>query len=128
MIRMLAISLLALSLYAQGPQKGIHVDLPAAPNAMTFPDADNADAQIITVTRDGGLFFGSQPMTWSQLETKIMDPRKGIFIKADALAPYATVIKLAAALNATLLTQPETSSFGKRIPTGVTVHGASAQP
>jgi biopolymer transport protein ExbD len=60
-----------------------------------MPDADNQDAWIVAVTADGNLYFGTDPVTPSQLADKMKSrPRRrtqNLYIKADALASFATV-------------------------------------
>src|SRR5258708_33194229 len=62
-----------------------------------MPDADNADAWIITVTADGQFYFGIDPLTPAVLrERMIRTPRKRmqrLYIKADGRASFASVQK-----------------------------------
>jgi biopolymer transport protein ExbD len=82
---------------AQVLQKGVSVKMAGANNAQPMPDADNADAWIITVTADGRLYFGVDPVTPADLQQRmIRTPRKRsqrLYIKADARASFASVQK-----------------------------------
>jgi biopolymer transport protein ExbD len=63
-----------------------------------MPQADSEDAWIVTVTADGKLFFGADPMTPEELTNwMITHPRNRdarLYIKADARAPFAGVQKV----------------------------------
>lgn len=86
---------------AQVLQRGVSVNMAGATNAQPMPDADNADAWIVTVTAEGHLYFGIDPVTPAALQQRmIRTPRKRsqrLYIKADARASFASVQK---ALNA----------------------------
>ena len=86
---------------AQALQRGVSVKMAGANNAQPMPDADNADAWIVTVTAEGQLYFGVDSLTPAALQQRmIRTPRKRtqrLYIKADARAPFASVQK---ALNA----------------------------
>jgi biopolymer transport protein ExbD len=76
-------------------QRGVGVQLAATSTASPMPDADSSDAWIVAVTADGTLFFGVDPVTPSELADKMKSrPRRrnqNLYIKADALAPFAAV-------------------------------------
>lgn len=86
---------------AQVLQKGVSVKMAGANNAQPMPEADNADAWILTVTAEGQLYFGIDPVTPAALQQRmIRTPRKRsqrLYIKADARASFASVQR---ALNA----------------------------
>ena len=44
-------------------QRGVSVQMAVTSNATSVPDADSNDAWIVTVTADGSLYFGADPMT-----------------------------------------------------------------
>lgn len=103
---------------AQAMQQGISVELAPTSSAVPVPDADKQDALIITVTDTGKLYFGITPVApdslAAQLKGRLSQRSQSLYIKADARAPYACVVKvLDAARRAdvsavTLLTlQPE---------------------
>ncbi len=76
-------------------QKGVSVTMANASNAQPMPEADNADAWIVTVTASGQLYFGVDPLTPSALQERMVrSPHKRgqkLYIKADARAPFASV-------------------------------------
>lgn len=78
-------------------QQGVSVKMAGASNAQPMPEADDADAWVITVTADGQLYFGVDPVTPAALrERMIRTPRKRtqrLYIKADARASFASVQK-----------------------------------
>lgn len=78
-------------------QPGVSVKMAGANNAQPMPEADDADAWIVTVTADGQLYFGVDPLTPGALrERMIRTPRKRsqrLYIKADARASFADVQK-----------------------------------
>ena len=82
---------------AQAMQKGISVQLAPTSSAVPVPDADNQDALIITVTDTGRIYFGIDPVTPDSLEEKLKghpSRSQSLYIKADARAPYACVVKV----------------------------------
>jgi biopolymer transport protein ExbD len=107
---------------AQSMQKGISVELASTSSAMPVPNADNQDALIITVTDTGRLYFGVDLVTPKTLAEKLKTlPSRDttLYIKADARAPYASVVKVVDAAHTTgvagvtLLTiQPKTTQAG----------------
>ena len=90
----------ALCASAQSPalRKGVSVQMAVTRNASPMPEADNEDAWIVTVTADGKLFFGADPMTPEELtQWMTTHPRNRdatLYIKADARAPFASVQKV----------------------------------
>lgn len=109
---------------AQAVQKGISVELARTSSAVAVPDADNQDALIVTVTESGKLYFGIDPVTVESLVGKLKGAsRRTVYVKADARAPYASVVKVldaartAEVAGVTLLTtQPKTASGGALVP------------
>jgi biopolymer transport protein TolR len=102
-------------------QAGISVEMPVTRNASPVPEADQEDALIVTVRDDGSVYLGVTTIRldalagelWSSLSRQ---PDKRLYIKADARAPYATVVKVidtataAGSQRTVLLTaQPESS-------------------
>lgn len=108
---------------APAMQKGISVELVRTSSAVPVPDADNQEALIIAVSGSGGLYLGIDPVTPEALAEKLKAGRsqhaQTLYIKADAKAPYASVVKVldaahaARVLSVTLLTtRPETTQVG----------------
>jgi biopolymer transport protein TolR len=114
---------------AQVMQKGISVELAATSSAVPVPDADNQDALIITVSGTGELYLGIDPVTPDTLAEKLTgrSRTRNIYIKADAKAPYASVVKVVDAAHtagltkiALLTTQGKASQPGKlSVPEGI---------
>jgi biopolymer transport protein ExbD len=91
-------------------QKGISVEMAAANNARPWPQADDADAWIVTVDDAGRLYFRADPVTPEGLKQwMIRHPRRReqkLYIKADARALYASVEKALNAANAAEFAAP----------------------
>ena len=84
---------------AQTMQKGISVELPVTSYAVAMPDADQEDALIVSVTDDGSVYFGVDPISPAALAEKVRDglsnrTERKLYIKADARTPYANVVKV----------------------------------
>jgi biopolymer transport protein ExbD len=112
---------------AQTMQKGISVELAPTRSAVAVPDAENPDALIITVTDTGKLYLGIDAVTPGSLAEKLKGRLshgpQNLYIKADARAPYACVVKVldaartAGVASVTLLTaQPKTAQAGTAVP------------
>jgi biopolymer transport protein TolR len=125
---------------AQAMQKGISVELARTSSAVPVPDADNQDALIITVTDSGKLYCGIDPVTPDTLAEKLKarpsHHTQTLYIKADARAPYARVVRVldaahtAGVAGVTLLTtQPETPQVGTVVfPEGIEIELARRLP
>ena len=112
---------------AQTLQKGVSVVMAPTTNAIPMSEADNESAWIVTVVRDGTLYFGTDQVTVARLEEKMkVTPRNRqakLYIKADARAHFADVervLQVGKAMlfeSAVLLTsQPEQPAPGKIVP------------
>jgi biopolymer transport protein ExbD len=114
---------------AQSPtlQQGVSVQMAVTSNAASTPEADDNDAWIVTVTADGSLYFGTDPVTRNGLVNAMTrTPRRReqkLYIKADARAAYAGVEKaLDAASTAEFATtvlltsQPGQAAPGTMVP------------
>ena len=80
-------------------QKGISVELPVTKNAVAAPDAEKEDALVVTVTHDGNVYFGIDPISIDALAIKLKNAlssrtEKTLYIKADARVPYASLMKV----------------------------------
>ena len=116
---------------AQAMQKGISVELAPTSSAEPVPDADKQDALIIAVTDVGKLYFGIDPVTpdllAEKLKSRASHGTQRLYIKADARAPYAYVVKVldaartAGVADVTLLTtQPKMKQAGSIVfPEGI---------
>ncbi len=108
---------------AQALQKGISVEMAVTCNAVAMPDADNAGALIVAVTRTGSVYYGIDPITPAALARKPGLSEERLYIKADARTPYANVAKVLDAVRTAgvtapnlLTSQPETPEPGKLLP------------
>ena len=114
-------------------QRGVSVQLAATNNATPMPDADNEDAWIVTVTAEGAIYFGTDPVAAASLADEMKRrPRnreQKVYVKADARAPFANVERVLEAGRvvwfeaAVLLTaQPVTAESGTVVlPNGLEV-------
>ena len=80
-------------------QKGQSVELAKTDNPIAMKEADQEDALLIAVMRDGTVFFGSDKVNPDQLTEKVKDrlatkADKRVFIKADARAKYGSVVEV----------------------------------
>ena len=78
-------------------QKGVSVDMAKVNNPNPMPDADKEDALLISIMRDGKIYFGSGRVDADQLTQKVKDRLsnkvdKRVFIKSDARARYGNVV------------------------------------
>jgi biopolymer transport protein ExbD len=102
--------LIAIVLFAAGVgktqqlQQGISVQLATTTGAGSMPEADNADAWIVTVTENNDVYFGIDRVTPQGLfdAMKIRPRARGqeLFVKADARASFATVAQVLKAAHA----------------------------
>jgi biopolymer transport protein ExbD len=107
----------------QALQKGISVELAPSRSAVSVPLADKQDALIVTVTESGKLYFGIDAVTpdalVKELKNRMSQRTQNLYVKADARAPYAWVVKVldaaheAGIASVTLLTtQTKTTRAG----------------
>jgi biopolymer transport protein ExbD len=80
-------------------QKGVSVDMAKTNNPIQMPDADKEDSLLVSVTRDGTIFFGTEKVTADQLANKVKDrlankADKRVFVKADYRAKYKSVVEV----------------------------------
>ena len=87
------------TVFAQNPplQKGVSVEMAVTNNAGPMPAADERNAWIVAISAEGQIYFGTEGVTPEQLLEKMKThPRNReakLYLKADARAPYATVLK-----------------------------------
>jgi len=84
---------------AQALQKGISVDLPVTSSAVSIPDADREGALIVSITEDGSIYFGTNPISPSALKETVKSrlsnqTEKTLYLKADVDVPYASLVKV----------------------------------
>jgi biopolymer transport protein ExbD/biopolymer transport protein TolR len=86
-------------------QKGISVDMPKVNNPEQMPDADKEDALLVSIMRNGDVFFGTEKITPDNLTTKVKDRLanrvdKRVYVKADSRAHFGNVVSVVDAVRA----------------------------
>jgi biopolymer transport protein ExbD/biopolymer transport protein TolR len=86
-------------------QKGISVDMPKVNNPEQMPDADKEDALLVSIMRNGDVFFGTDKISADNLTTKVKDRLanrvdKRVYVKADARAHFGSVVQVVDAVRA----------------------------
>jgi biopolymer transport protein ExbD len=108
-------------------QLGVSVTMAGTSNAQPMPEADSADAWIVTVIENGSLYFGTNAVSpeslMEEMKSRPRNREQKLYIKADARAPFAKVERVfeagreVAFGSAVLLTaQPAHPSFGTVAP------------
>ena len=86
-------------------QKGVSVDMAKVNNPVAMQDADKEDALLVSVMRNGDIFFGTDKLPSADgLTSKVKDrltnkPNKTVYVKADARAHYGDVVKVVDAVR-----------------------------
>lgn len=80
-------------------QPGISVAQPIAKHAVPIPDADRADALIVTITAEGRAYLGIDPVDPANLPARIQSraagkTRQELYIKPDSRASCAVLVKI----------------------------------
>lgn len=78
-------------------QKGVTVEKVKTKNPIAMKDADKEDAILVSVTRTGDTYLGTNRMAPDQMPSKIKDmltnkPEKVVYISADRRAKYERVV------------------------------------
>ncbi len=78
-------------------QRGTTVDMAKTQNPRVMPDAEKEDAVLLAVTRDGKIYFTSDPIQLGEITTKVKDRialklEKTVYVKSDARAKYGDVV------------------------------------
>ena len=87
-------------------QKGISVDMAKVNNPEQMPDADKEDALLVSITRDGKVYFGSEQLQdVDNLTTKVKDrlankADKRVYVKADMRTRFGGVVKVVDSVRA----------------------------
>jgi biopolymer transport protein ExbD len=80
--------------------KGISVDLVKTKNPIAMQNADKDDAILVSVTKDGKVYLGSDQFpNLGDLSTKVKDmlsnrPDKTVYLKNDSRARYERVVEV----------------------------------
>lgn len=121
-------------------QPGVSVKMAVTTSAVAVPDADAADALIVTVTANHMVFLGTERIEAAalgdRLEGIVSGQRdKKVYIKADARTPYANVAQVLRAARKAgveapilLTTQHETARSTPVPPRGLEVFLSSQTP
>jgi biopolymer transport protein ExbD/biopolymer transport protein TolR len=85
--------------------KGVSVDLVKTMNPIAMQNADNEDAILVAVTRNGDTFLGSSKIPPADLPGKVKDLLVGrldktVFVKCDSRARYEKVVDVVDNLRA----------------------------
>jgi len=85
--------------------KGVSVDLVKTKNPISMKKADQDDAIIVAVTKDGKTFMGSDQIDPSNIPSKVVDLLadrldKTCYVKSDSRARYQTVVEVVDNLRA----------------------------
>jgi biopolymer transport protein ExbD/biopolymer transport protein TolR len=80
-------------------QKGISVDMAPVNNPEQMPDADKEDALLISITKDGKVYFGSDQIQVDGLTQKVKDrlankQDKRVYVKADMRTRFGYVVQV----------------------------------
>jgi biopolymer transport protein ExbD/biopolymer transport protein TolR len=74
-------------------------------NPEQMPDADKEDALLVSITRDGKVYFGSEQITVDNLTTKVKDrlankADKRVYVKADMRTRFGGVVAVVDSVRA----------------------------
>ena len=80
-------------------QKGVSVDMAKVNNPEQMPDADKEDALLVSITRDGQVYFGTDQINVDNLTSKVKDrlanrADKRVYVKADMRARFGNVVQV----------------------------------
>lgn len=100
--------------------KGVSVDLVRTRNPIAMKEADQEDAVLVAVTRDGQTFLGTRRVTEEEMAAEVGDIvsnrlDKTVYLKCDARSSYERVVEVVNILRAVgvdevgLLTEKEDS-------------------
>src|SRR5207244_2327777 len=86
-------------------QKGVSVDMAKVNNPEQMPDADKEDALLVSVMRNGDVFFGTDKISVDNLTSKVKDrlmnkSDKRVYVKADARAHFGNVVQVVDSVSA----------------------------
>ena len=86
-------------------QKGVSVDMAKVNNPTPMEDADKEDALLVSITRDGRVYFGSDQIAVDALTTKVKDRlanklNKIVYVKADMRTRFGSVVEVVDAVRA----------------------------
>ena len=114
-------------------QHGVSVDMAKVNNPESMPDADKEDALLVSVMRDGTVYFGTDKLAADQLTGKVKDRLanrvdKRVFVKADARARFGSVVEVVDNVRAAGVDQLGLLTEQKKAPTAPAAPGATTPP
>jgi biopolymer transport protein ExbD/biopolymer transport protein TolR len=73
------------------------IEMAKTKNPVDMPDANKADALIVSIMRDGQIFFGARKVSGDELTQKVKKQLsshadKTVFVRADARVRYSSVV------------------------------------
>ena len=85
--------------------KGVTVDLVKTKNPISMKKADQDDAIVVAVQKDGKTYMGSDPIAAGDIPSKVVDLLadrldKTCYVKADSRALYKNVVEVVDNLRA----------------------------
>jgi len=85
--------------------KGVSVDLVRTRNPIAMKEADQEDAVLVAVTRDGQTFLGTRRVTEEELASEVGDIvsnrlDKTVYLKCDSRSSYERVVEVVNILRA----------------------------
>lgn len=98
--------LLVVSLVWTPPFHHGSVDLPKVLHPVSMPNGDSEDAMVVSVTRDGKVYFGADWVNCADLSQKLTDRlmdrtvERKVYIKADTQARWGHVKQVLEAVHA----------------------------
>jgi biopolymer transport protein ExbD len=99
----LVVLLFLLMMLTQTPHHGVSADLPKVWHPISMPGANREDALIVSILRDGTMYFGKRPGPATCLHKfEKCGPRgaeKKIYIRADERLRYVSVREVLAAVR-----------------------------
>ena len=86
-------------------QKGVSVDMAKVNSPTPMEDADKEDALLVSITRDGLVYFGTDQITVDNLTNKVKDrlankPDKRVYVKADMRTRFGGVVQVVDSVRA----------------------------
>src|SRR2546423_4060842 len=86
-------------------QKGVSVDMAKVDNPTPMEDADKEDALLVSITRDGKVYFGTEQIATDNLTTKVKDrlankQDKRVYVKADMRTRFGGVVQVVDSVRA----------------------------
>src|SRR5260370_24285819 len=80
-------------------QRRVTVEMAETNHPVAMSDADNEDSIVVSVSRDGRIYLGSDQIMLDEITAKVKDRLdrkvdKRVFVKADAHAKYGVVVNV----------------------------------